>query len=327
MKFPVVAGILLALLTSCWAQQSPEKQVESYFKALKNKRLDLALKAFGERAKFSPSQQAVLKEYKIVDPTPVGRCEDNLRKIGAALAKHNEFYSGYPTKLSQVSGLGAVPKCPTTPKLAYKYERRDDYYYLLSCPGGHHRTPGFPKFSPIDGIIPNPNLTLITFYKVMGTREEQGLTKVRVIGTTPHGDFDQDFVFTPSGGFVAGNFAQEVKRLMLAMTKTTVPRATQLDPASLLLGVTVFNDQELIRAAHCRLQQEGLYYKILGVQTRLGEMSFAEVVKHLDSIPKCPTSQKPYKTKKLENGKTLIYCEGSAHSAAELEANQPSREF
>lgn len=330
MNFLLRTGVFcLCLACLAMAQPKPEKQVEAYFKALINNRLDKALEAFGAQPKFSPSQQAVLKEYKVVDPTPVGRCEDNLRELGKTLAGYNDLYSNYPASLEKLvpTSLSKMPHCPTAPKKLYKYQRRDEYYYELYCPTGHGRTPGFPMYSPIDGVIPNPNLKLLTFYKVMGVREESGLTKVRVIGTTPQGDFDRDFVFTPSGGFVAGDFSNEVKRIMLAMTKTSVPRATKLDPASLLLGVAVFNDQELIRAAHCKLLQESLYYKILGVQTRLGEKSFDKVVQHIDDIPKCPTSKQPIRVKKLENGKTRIYCSGSSHTNAGLEPNQPSREF
>jgi hypothetical protein len=325
------AGILLLLFLAgtAAAQLTPEKQVEAYFKALKNNRLDLALKAFGANPTFSESQQAVLSEYKVADPTPVGRCEDNLQLLGKALASHNELYSGYPQKLSALvpNGLKILPTCPTAPKEPYIYERRDAYYYQLSCPTGHGRTPGLPMYSPIDGVIPNPNLRLLDFYKVMGVRNENGLTKVRVIGSTPRGPFDRDFVFTPSGGFVAGDFSKEVERIMKAMTKSSVPRSTKLDPASLLLGVAVFSDQELIRAAHCRLLQEKLYYKILGVQTRLGEKSYDQVIKHIDEVPKCPTSKRLLQIKKLDSGKTLIFCAGHAHAESGLGSDEPSREF
>jgi len=325
----LIVALLLSLSGIVASQPTPRKQVETYFRALYNNRLDQALEAFGAKPIFSPSQRAVLKEYKVSDPTPVGRCEDNLRALGKALARHNELYSGYPALLFDLipNQLKQLPHCPTAPKQPYRYQRRDQFYYLLSCPTGHGRTPGFPKYSPIDGVLPNPNLKLLTFYKVMGVREEDGLSKVRVIGSTPQGAFDRDFVFTPSGGFVAGAFSNEVEEIMRAMIHSTVPRATELDPASLLLGVAVFNDQELIRAAHCRMLQETLYYKILGVQTRLGEKSYEEVVKHIDEVPKCPTSHKFLQVKKTDDGKSIIYCSGSAHADAGLDRDQPSRKL
>ena len=311
------------------AQESPRKQVEAYFQALLEKRLDLALEAFGSKPNFSPSQKAVLREYKIVDPTKVGRCESNLKALGKALAKRNKFQTGYPASLDALGKEFSNPgsRCPESPESPYVYERRDQYYYLLSCPHGHGRTPGFPKYSPIDGLLPNPKLTLLTYYKILGEKEEDGLTKVQVIGASPRGPFERDFVFTPSGGFVSGDFSKEIKRLMKAMTKTTLPRATKLDPASLLLGVAVFDDQELIRAAHCRLLQEKFYYKILGVQTRLGEKSFLDVAKHIDDIPECPTSKKSLLLKKDKDGKNWIYCPGASHAPAGLDRNEPSRKF
>ena len=114
---------------------------------------------------------------------------------------------------------------------------------------------------------------------------------------------------------------------MKNMITSNVPRATKLDPASLLLGVASFHDQELIRAAHCRLLQEQLYYKIVGMRTRLGEMTAAEVMKHLDEIPACPTSNRNLRVKTTEAGKTRIFCSGTAHEGAGLGADEPFREF
>lgn len=319
--------ILIILVTPLSAQDSHKKQVDKYFRALLDKRLDLALAAFGIKKDFSPSQLAVLKEFRIIDPTPVGICENNLKGIGKALNSYNELYGGYPKTLKALVpySIPKLPRCPSAPKRPYLFNQRDEYFCRVSCPTGHGRTPGFPMYSPIDGIIPNPNLRLLNYYNILGVRVENGLTKVRVAGATPSGSFERDFVFLPSGGFVSGDFSQEVERLVQSMTKSTVPRSTKLDPPSLLLGIAMFNDQELIRAAHCRLLIEKLYYQILGIQTRMGEKGFDQVAKQIKNVPKCPTSGELIKVKKLESGRIRIYCPGAAHAPAGLATDHPQR--
>lgn len=321
--------VTLALLLPTQAAPDPKEQVETYFKALLANRLDMALQTFGASTKFNDSQKAVLGEFKLVDPTSVGYCEEHLAELGKALAKFSGANSGYPETLSALAPeyLAKIPRCPSAPNAAYEYDRRDVYFYLLSCPTGHGRTPGFPKYSPIDGLLPNPNLKLLTYYKVMDVREESGLTKVRVVGATPKGIFERDFVFTPSGGFVEGDFSKEVERLLQGIATRGVPLPTKLDPASLLLGVATFRDPELVRAAHCHLLQNKVAYQLLGMQTRMGERSFLDIFPTLVSIPKCPTSGKPLQARRAGNGKTVIYCPGQAHTGAGLAEDQPSKEI
>ena len=327
--FRLLSVLLLVLLGSASAQQSAENKVDTYFRSLLNKRFDLALRAFGIEKDFSASRLALLKEFRVIDPTPVGKCEDNLDTIGKALNSYNELYGGYPKSLNALVpySMPSLPHCPSAPKKPYIYNQRDEYFCTVSCPTGHGRTPGFPMYSPIDGVIPNPNLRLLNYYNILSTRVENGLTKVKVAGATPQGSFERDFVFTPSGGFVSGDFTQEAGRLIKAMTQSSVPRTTNLDSPSLLLGVALFSDEDLVQAAHCRLLIEKLYFQVLGIQTRMGEKGYDQVAKHIKNVPKCPTSGELIQVKKLESGKILIYCPGAAHSAAGLPADHPQREF
>ncbi|HIB65031.1 MAG TPA: hypothetical protein EYO33_07965 [Phycisphaerales bacterium] len=188
--FRLLSVLLLVLLGSASAQQSAENKVDTYFRSLLNKRFDLALRAFGIEKDFSASRLALLKEFRVIDPTPVGKCEDNLDTIGKALNSYNELYGGYPKSLNALVpySMPSLPHCPSAPKKPYVYNQRDEYFCTVSCPTGHGRTPGFPMYSPIDGVIPNPNLRLLNYYNILSTRVENGLTKVKVAGATPPGE-------------------------------------------------------------------------------------------------------------------------------------------
>lgn len=322
-------GLSLAHAGSAKPISQAQQRVENYLSAIQDNRLDLALKAFENSAKMSESKWLILKEFQIKDPTPVGICQENLTKMGLALAKYNEDLNTYPDDLARIGSryLETIPHCPSEPKAPYIFQKSGNHFYTLACPSGHDRTPGFPRYSPIDGLIPNPRLLALNYFKILEETESNGLTKVRAIGSTSRGSFDREYVFTPSGGFVAGDFAKEIERVLRAMTKSAIPSATKLDTASFLLGMATFSDTDLVEAARCRLQQEKLYYQLQGAQRRLGEKSYDKVLKHLDEVPKCNVSGRPYLVKNEDDGRTRIYCPGTAHAKASLEKNQPFRLF
>ena len=327
-KLTLIISALLGLLHVPAATAKPlspaQKKVKNYLSSVRDNRLDLALKAFGSSAEMNESKWMILREFQIKDPTPVGICQQNLKSMGLALAKYNEDYSTYPPRLKE---LGSLAHCPTAPNKPYIYQKSGNHFYTLACPTGHDRTPGFPRYSPIDGLIPNPRLLALTYFKILEETETNGLTKVRAVGATSRGFFDKQYVFTPNGGFVTGDFAKEIERVLKAMTKSAIPSATKLDTASFLLGMATFSDTNLIEAARCRLQQEKLYYQLQGAQRRMGEKSYDKVLKHLDKVPKCNVSKRPYQVRREDDGRTRIYCPGSTHSKASLEKNQPFRLF
>lgn len=326
---PVVAFLLLGLLSVASAQDASRKRVEAFYEALKEKRPDLALRAFGLKSTLNESQKAILKEYGVVDVSPVGHCEERLGELGKALASYDKLRGGYPESLKALVpySMPKLPRCPTAPQADYRYNQKDRVFYVLSCPTGHGRTRGFPMYSSVDGLIPNPNFSLVNCFSVSNAGERDGLTVVKVVGSGPKGKFERDFLFTPMGGFVSGAFSNEVEEMLRTSISGKVARATRMDPGSLILGMAALSDQSLVKAAHCRLQVEKLYYKILGVRNRLGEKSFDEVAKYLDEVPVCPVSKKKLRVDKSPEGKYRVYCPGASHTEAGLGENQPSREF
>jgi hypothetical protein len=321
--------LFLSLVTSCWAQSSPRERVEAYFRALKNKRADLALKAFGLRSSFSESEKAVLKANDISDFTPVGQCEVKLATIGEALASYDRVQGGYPADLKALvpNSISKLPRCPTSPQKDYWYSQTNRVFYKLSCPTGHGRTKGLPMYTSVDGLIPNPRFSQVDCFQVMKPREEGGLTRVKAIWSSARGRFERDFTFTPLDGFVFGAFSREVEEVLRARVEGRAPRGKRLDTTLFLLGLAALPEQGLVKAAHCKLRLDQFYYKVHGVRARLGEKSFDDVVKHLDEVPVCPVSKRKLQLNRDDDGNLQVYCPGHAHSEAGLERDRPCRKF
>lgn len=296
--------------------------------AVRDGNLALAFRTLGVPPKLSPSRWAILAEYQIRNPEKLHQCQNNLETVGDALQKFNTAFARYPQSLGELNPtyLKQISGCPEAGK-AFLYERRDDHYFRLSCPHGHGHTPGLPLFSSIDGLVVNPKNQLLPFFHVFPSLEEAGLTRVRVIGDSSKGPVDTSLAFTPVGELEASGLHQEMEGILRQMAESQAPRAVQLDTVSMLLGMALVSNDHLVGAAHCRLVQDKLYYRIQGAQRRLGEISSAEVSKHIGKLPSCPVSGKTYQIKALAGGETNISCPGRAHGAAGLAEGEPSRTF
>lgn len=327
----ILIGVLLVglVLPSSAETGLARAKLQKYFEALQGGQLERGFRALGVPAKLGKSRWAILNEYQIKDPSVLGRCERNLKTMGEALQKYNTAYVKYPKTLKELPAayLSTKPTCPLAKGKPYRYERRDDHFFILSCPNGHGRTPGFPLFSSIDGVLSNPKSQLMPYFHVLDERDEEGVPTIRVVGMTSRGPLDTKFAFTPEGDLDASSLVAELEEMLRQMAQAKASRVTKLDTPTFLVGMALMSNDHLIRAAHCRLAQNGMYYQIQGAQRRLGEISFAAVTKHLGKMPTCPATGKAYQLKTLPTGKTRIYCSGEAHRLAGLGADQPSREF
>ncbi len=321
--------ILLILFLPAWGEPDPaQEKVQKYLDAVRDGNLGQAFRTLGVPARLSPSRWAILAEYQIKNPGQRQQCQSHLQTVGEALKSFNTAFARYPKSLGELipSYLKQVPGCPAAGK-AFLYERRDDHFFRLSCPHGHGHTPGLPLFSSIDGLVINPKNQLLPYFYVFKSREEDGLTRVRVIGDSSRGPMDTHFSFTPVGDLEAGELTLEMEGILRKMAEAQAPRAIKLDTASLLLGMALVSDDNLVGAAHCRLVQDGLYYRVQGARRRLGEITYAQVSKHIGKLPRCPVSGKAYQIKAMAGVETKISCPGSAHGAAGLAEGEPSRTF